>query len=97
MREFYILTTTYRLFSFFIYDRINNNDPITFKLRELCIGQEKLLFIPQIIVDFQNSDEFFGAFLQPSIDNAKNETWIGLFNTANGGCRLRFIINIFPF
>jgi hypothetical protein len=30
MREFYILTTTHRLFSFYIYDRINNNDPITF-------------------------------------------------------------------
>ncbi len=30
MREFYILTTTYRLFSFYIYDRINIKDPITF-------------------------------------------------------------------
>ncbi len=30
MREFYILTTTHRLFSFYIYDRINNKDPITF-------------------------------------------------------------------
>jgi hypothetical protein len=30
MREFFILTTTYRLFSFYINDRINNNDPITF-------------------------------------------------------------------
>ena len=30
MRGFYILTTTYRLFSFYIYDRINNNDPIKF-------------------------------------------------------------------
>jgi hypothetical protein len=30
MREFYMLTTTHRLFSFYIYDRINNNDPITF-------------------------------------------------------------------
>ncbi len=38
MRGFYILTTTYRLFSFYIYDKINKNDPITFNLRELCIG-----------------------------------------------------------
>jgi hypothetical protein len=30
MREFYILTTTYRLFSFYINDRQNSNDPITF-------------------------------------------------------------------
>ncbi len=30
MREYYILTTTHRLFSFYINDRINNNDPITF-------------------------------------------------------------------
>ena len=30
MREFYILTTTYRLFSFYVYDRINNNDAIIF-------------------------------------------------------------------
>jgi hypothetical protein len=37
-RGFYILTTTYRLFSFYIDDRKNSYDPITFKLRELCIG-----------------------------------------------------------
>ncbi len=30
MREFYILTTTYRLFSFYVYDRINNNEAIIF-------------------------------------------------------------------
>ncbi len=30
MREFYILTTTYRLFSLYIYDRNNINDPVTF-------------------------------------------------------------------
>ncbi len=30
MREFYILTTTYRLFSLYIYDRNISNDPITF-------------------------------------------------------------------
>jgi hypothetical protein len=30
MREFYILTITHRLFSIYIYDRININDPITF-------------------------------------------------------------------
>ncbi len=30
MREFYILTKTHRLFSLYIYDRINSNDPITF-------------------------------------------------------------------
>ncbi len=30
MREFYILTKTHRLFSLYIYDRINSNDPIHF-------------------------------------------------------------------
>jgi hypothetical protein len=35
--------------------------------------------------------------LQQNIDNSKNETWIGLFSTANGGCRLRFTINKFSF
>ena len=35
--------------------------------------------------------------MQPNIDNTKNETCIGLFSTANGGCRLRFTINKFSF
>jgi hypothetical protein len=55
MREFLILTSSYRLFSLKISDRINN-DPLTFFLRELCTGQQKRLFIPDIVVDFQNSD-----------------------------------------
>jgi hypothetical protein len=95
MREFMILTTTSRLFSLYVYDRIKN-DPIKFNLRELCTGQQKRLFIPFIIFDFQNSDEFFGAFLQPNSDYTKNETWVGLFSTVNGDCSLRYIINKFP-
>ncbi len=92
MREFLILTTSFRLFSLYVYDRINN-EPLKFILKELCTGQQRRLFIPNIIVDFQNTDEFFGAFLQPNSDNTKNETWVGLFSTVNGGCSLRYIIN----
>ena len=92
MREFIILTTSFRLFSLHIYDRFNN-DPLNFSLKELCTGQQKRLFIPDITVDYQNSDEFFAAFLQPNSDNTRNETWIGLFSTVNGDCSLRYIIN----
>jgi hypothetical protein len=95
MREFLILTTTHRLFSLFVYDRVNN-DPIKFNLRELCTGQQRRLFIRYIVVDFQNTDEFFAPFLQPNSDGTKNETWVGLFNTVNGDCILRYIINKFP-
>ncbi len=95
MREFMILTTTHRIFSLYIYDRINN-DPIKYIFRELCTGEQRRLFIPYIRIDFQNSDEFFGAFLQPNSDNTKFETWIGLFSTVSGDCSLRYIINKFP-
>jgi hypothetical protein len=92
MREFLILTISFRLFSLYVYDR-NNSEPLKFILKELCTGQQRRLFIPDIIVDLQNSDEFFGAFLQPNFDNTKNETWVGLFSAVNGGCSLRYIIN----
>ncbi len=96
MREFLIMTTTHRLFSLYVYDRINN-DPIKFNLIELCTGQQRFLFIPNIVVDFQNSDEFFAAFLQPNSDKTKKETWIGLFSSVNGDCSLRYIINKIPY
>ncbi len=35
--------------------------------------------------------------MHPNIDSTKNETRIGLFSTANRGCRLRFTINKFSF
>jgi hypothetical protein len=50
-----MMTSTHRLFSLYVYDRINN-DPIKFIMRELCNGQQRRLFIPSIVVDFQNTD-----------------------------------------
>ncbi len=95
MREFLMMTSTHRLFSLYVYDRINN-DPIKFIMRELCNGQQRRLFIPSIVVDFQNTDQFFAAFLQPIADETKKETWFGLFSTVDGDCSLRYVINKIP-
>jgi hypothetical protein len=93
-REFLILSSTNNLISIYIYDKTNSDESVRFLISEHCKDYK---FIPNLLIDYQNSDEFFGAFQQFNKENNKIETIIGLFNKANGGCTLRNIINRFPY